>query len=119
MEELDRTGIPNLSQTPDPGPSEPDTNTEPEDTMTDEGATLPENDDISPILVMRIIRHLTSETPLSSQPKAYSQGSTAMFRYLCDVLEIEHHQVVGRRPKRALFDLLIQSVSEQHNTHST
>lgn len=63
----------------------------------DETSDLPTNG-VNLAVVKRVIRHLTAISSTSSQ-KAYSQGNVMVFRYLCDLLDIEHVQIESGRKK--------------------
>jgi hypothetical protein len=84
---------------------------------------LPAKDGIDLARTKRVIRHLTSPD-LEDRQKAFKQGTTAIYVYLCDLLEIDHSQVDMRRKdtKRQLLETLRQvvcfSVVQSHaSTH--
>lgn len=53
-----------------------------------------------------------NDSHLGYTSRAYAKVTTAMYRYLCDLIEVDHTTVQGnqRAVKKPMFDLLVQSV---------
>lgn len=94
-----------------PTPTNPaNVNTEPDDS----DPTLPIKDGVDIQLARRIIFHISNldhSEPLYTQT-AYTRGTAVVFRYLCDLLGMDHSNIPSTRSaKRPVFDLLMHSVS--------
>lgn len=75
--------------------------------------TLPPKDSVDTAQVLKVIACLPEvddNQPHTTQP-AYMQGSAITFRYLCDLLEVDHSHIPHTNAaKRAIFPLIMQAV---------
>lgn len=78
---------------------------------------LPDQDGVDLSLATRIIRHLTSDTAESSRAKAFAQGTSLIFSYICDLLHVDHSKInmKHKSAKRDLFNAILTSVSLPHH----
>lgn len=87
---------------------------DPDDVPPEDGnkRELPAVEGIDLAVVRRIIRHLTTASSDKSTQKAYNQGTTAIFIYICDVLGMDHSTLSnrGRNSKRLLFEAIRNEV---------
>ncbi|KDR77504.1 hypothetical protein GALMADRAFT_65801 [Galerina marginata CBS 339.88] len=63
----------------------------------------------------RVLQHLlNTENQDESREKAYSQGTAAIFVYICDLLEIEHGDIdkTKRNAKHVLYDRIIDLIDD-------
>lgn len=74
---------------------------------------LPSQDGVDLSLATRIIRHLKNDTLKSGRAKAFAQGTSLIFSYICDLLNIDRSEInmKNRSAKRDLFNAIIHSVS--------
>lgn len=80
---------------------------------------LPPEAGINLVLAARVIRRLTSTIPLEIEAlsKAYSQGTCAVFIYLCGLLPVDPWVGIDteKLTKRVAFDKLVSLVSCEFN----
>lgn len=81
--------------------------------LHDQLRALPIDPNLKMALVSRVVHHLLdTDNPDESREKAYSQGTAAIFVYVCDLLEIEHGDVDKRKrnTKHILYDRIVDLV---------
>jgi hypothetical protein len=76
--------------------------------------TLPFREGIDCTVALRVINHLTradTDLHLGYLSQAFKQGSSAMYRFFCDLIGVDHSHIEDTRTaKRPIFNLLVLSV---------
>ncbi|KAJ3500882.1 hypothetical protein NLJ89_g9593 [Agrocybe chaxingu] len=76
---------------------------------------LPPKSGLDMVLVARVVRHIVNtDDQVASRSKAYTQGSTTIFSYICELLEIDQREIdtTKRGAKRTMCDLIISAIDD-------